>query len=60
MKAKVLREFKDKYNGKIYKKGQVINVTKERFDEILTVDKLVEEVVEAKKTTKKAPKKDAE
>lgn len=60
MKAKVLKPFKDKYNGKVYKEGRVINVTKERFDEILTVDKLVEEVVEAKKTTKKATKKDAE
>jgi hypothetical protein len=60
MKAKVLKPFKDKNNGKVYKEGQVINVTKERFDEILTVDKLVEEVDEAKKTTKKATKKDAE
>lgn len=59
MKVKVLEKFKDKYNGKVYKKGQVINVTKERFDEILTVDKLVEEVVVAKDATateKKASK----
>lgn len=59
MKAKVLEPFKDKYNGKVYKKNQVITVTKERFDEILTVDKLVEEVVVKKEETsteKKASK----
>lgn len=59
MKAKVLKKFIDKHNGKVYKEGQVINVTKERFDEILTVDKLVEEVVvgkDATATEKKASK----
>ncbi len=50
MKAKVLRRFKDKHNGKIYKKGDVITVNKERFAEICATDKtLVEEYKEEKK-----------
>jgi hypothetical protein len=49
MKAKVLKQFKDKYSGKVYKQGDVITVSKERYAEILTVGKLVEEVKTAKK-----------
>lgn len=44
MKVKVLESFRDKHTGKNYKVGEVINVTKKRFNEILTVGKLVEEV----------------
>ena len=44
MKAKVLKRFKDKYNGKIYELGEIITVSKKRFNEILEVDVLVEEV----------------
>jgi len=46
MKAKVLKDFKDKYAGERHTAGETINVSKERFEEILTVDKLVEEVEE--------------
>ena len=46
MKAKVLKDFKDKYTGRRYKEGETISVSKERFDEILTVDNLVEAVAE--------------
>lgn len=49
MKAKVLKRFRDKHNGKIYEPNDIITVTKKRFAEILTVDKLVEEVVEKEK-----------
>ena len=49
MKAKVLEKFKDKKNGKIYKVGDIITVSKERFEEILTVGKLVEEYKEPAK-----------
>lgn len=49
MKAKVLREFRDKHSGKHYKVGEVLNISKERFEEILTVGNLVEEVKPAKK-----------
>lgn len=50
MKVKVLKKFKDKYNGKVYKVDDVITVSKERYAEILTVGKLVEEFKEDKKT----------
>ena len=53
MKARVLQKFKDKHNGKVYEEGAVITVTKERFEEILTVAPLVEEIKE-KKAAKKA------
>ena len=50
MKAKVLSKFKDKYNGKVYKPGEVITISKERYEEILTVGNLVEEIKTKKKT----------
>lgn len=46
MKAKVLKRFKDKHNGKVYEVGDVITISKKRFAEILEVDELVEEVTE--------------
>ncbi len=49
MKAKVLIKFKDKKTGKIRKVGEVFSVSKERFEEILTVGKLVEEYKEEAK-----------
>lgn len=50
MKAKVLRQFKDKYSGKTYKVDEVITISKERFEEILTVAPLVEKVETKKKS----------
>lgn len=44
MKAKVLKKFKDKHTGKIYEPGDIITISKKRFNEILEVDVLVEEV----------------
>ena len=44
MKVRVLKQFKDKHNGKTYKQGDVIIVSKDRYNEILTVAPLVEEV----------------
>ena len=49
MKAKVVTRFKDKYNGKVYKVGEVITISKDRFEEILTVGNLVEKVESKKK-----------
>lgn len=49
MKAKVLKRFKDKYTGKSYEAGEVITISKDRFEEILTVDVLVEKVETKKK-----------
>lgn len=48
MKAKVLVEFKDKHTGKIHAKGKTITISKERYAEILTVGKFVEEIKEKK------------
>lgn len=44
MKAKVLARFKDKHSGKIHKEGDILTISKERFNEILSVAPLVEEV----------------
>lgn len=46
MKVKVLKQFKDKHNGKVYKAGEVITVSKKRFAEILETAPLVEELKE--------------
>lgn len=46
MKAKVLKRFKDKHNGKVYAVGDIITISKKRFAEILEVGALVEEVTE--------------
>lgn len=34
MKVKVVRRFRDKYTKKLYKKGQIIEVANERYEEI--------------------------
>lgn len=44
MKAKVLKRFKDKHNGRVYEAGEIITISKKRFAEILEVGVLVEEV----------------
>lgn len=44
IKVKVLAPFFDKHNGKKYEKGDTIEVSPERFNEILTKGKLVEAV----------------
>lgn len=67
MKVKVVKKFIDKYTGEIHKEGQILDLKKDRFEEICKTDTgLVEVVVaedatptEKKKTAKKATKKDA-
>ena len=56
MKVKVIKEFRDKHTGELYKVGATLTISKERYDEILTVDKLVKEI----KSTKPAKEKIAE
>lgn len=41
MKVKVLRKFTDKYTGKHYRQGDVLDITEERCKEILSVGQLV-------------------
>lgn len=53
MRARVLKRFKDKHSGRIYKEGETITISKERFNEILEVAPLVEEI-KAKKSEKTA------
>jgi hypothetical protein len=59
VKVKVLKKFRDKYTGKIYKKvGTVIDVPKARFEEIRNTDaslvEAVEETAEDTSTEEKA------
>ena len=55
--VKCLKNFRDKHTGKIRKKGDIFKVTEERFEEILSVDELVEKYTEPKKAeTAKADK----
>ncbi len=53
MKAKVLRLFKDKHTGELHQKGTTITVSKERFEEILTVGPFVEAITTGESKKKK-------
>ena len=53
MKAKVLKHFKDKHTGEFYPKGATLTVSKERFEEILTVGPFVEAVKTGKSKEEK-------
>lgn len=44
MKAKVLKKFRDKHTGEIHNPGDVIKISKKRYEEIMTVGNYVEEV----------------
>lgn len=52
MKAKVLIPFKDKETKKAYKKGDIIDVTVKRFNEITKQGKFIELVEENEKPAK--------
>lgn len=41
MKVKVIRKFTDKYTGAIYNKGDLLEITEERYEEIVSVGELV-------------------
>lgn len=53
MKAKVLKRFKDKHTGELHLKGTTITVSKERFQEILSVGPFVEAIAAGKTKEKK-------
>lgn len=44
MKVKVLKRFRDKHSNEIHKVGDILDITKKRYNEILKVDKLIEKV----------------
>lgn len=46
MKVKVLKPFRDKVTGEMHKVGEEFTCTKKRYNEILSVDELIEEVKE--------------
>lgn len=46
MKVKVIRRFTDKYTGAIYNKGDLIEITEERYEEILSVGEFVFKVAQ--------------
>jgi hypothetical protein len=50
MKAKVLIPFRDKVTRKVRKKGAIIDVTNDRFNEISKVGKFLEPVKEETET----------
>lgn len=50
MKAKVLKQFRDKHSGEIHKEGATITISKDRYREILTVGPLVEEIKNVKRS----------
>lgn len=52
MKAKVLIPFKDKETKKAYKKGDIIDVTAKRFNEITSKGKFIQLVEEDEKPAK--------
>ena len=41
MKVKVLHKFTDKYTGEQYRRGDVLDITEERYNEIMHVGQLV-------------------
>ena len=66
MKVKVIKKFIDKHTKKVHKKGDILTIDKKRYEEIVSVDENLVEVVadeaptEKKKPAKKAAKKDTE
>ena len=54
MKAKVLMTFRDKYTGRLYRKGEEITLARERFEEILSVHPFIEEIKPKAKKKKEA------
>lgn len=44
MKVKVIKKFKDIHTKKIHKVGKVMDISKERYEEILKTGDFVEEV----------------
>lgn len=57
IKAEVLIDFNDKHTGKKHKKGDIIEVTPERFNEIQQKGKFIEAYVEEKTASKSESKK---
>ena len=46
MKVKVIRKFRDKYTGELHRKGDFLEITEERYAEIMSVGNLVRQVAQ--------------
>ena len=46
MKVKVKTKFRDKYTGARYKRGDVLEITEERYEEIMSVGNLVQKIAQ--------------
>lgn len=46
MKVKVMRKFRDRYTGAIYNKGDLLEITEERYNEIMSVGKIVYKIAQ--------------
>lgn len=60
MEVIVLRRFLDKHTGEVRKPGDVLEITEERFEEIMKTGKLVEKISEEASKTKEDIDKVAE
>lgn len=60
MKVKVIHEFIDKHTTEIHKVNDILEISEERFEEILTVGKLIEKVAEVTEEKPKGRKKKEE
>lgn len=56
MEVKVIKRFRDKHSGKIYKVGDVLKITEERLTEIESVSKELVSVIESEPEEPKAEK----
>lgn len=50
MKVKVIAKFRDKVSSRILKKNDILDITKERYEEILKVGDFVEIIPETEQT----------
>lgn len=46
MKVKVTRKFRDKYTGERYNKGAVLEITEERYAEIVSVGEFIQRIAQ--------------
>ena len=46
MKVKVTRKFRDKYTGELHKKGDLLEITEERYNEIMSVGSFVYKIAQ--------------
>lgn len=59
MRVKVLTKFKDKHTGVVYKKGDCLTMTEERYKEILQVGQFVYKISEPCRSDAEALEDDA-